>query len=55
MIRELRYEDIKLGAWILRKDVVPSQWLEDKLYYPEQVTSLQRCFRKAPHLFQVVL
>lgn len=37
MIRILKKEDIKIGAHIIRNDVVSSTWLEDKIHYQEKV------------------
>ncbi len=45
MIEQLTHQQIKIGAHILRNDVVPSVWLEDRINSGEKLVSFLKSYR----------
>lgn len=56
MIRTLELEDIKLGIWVLRNDLVSSSWLEDRINSEEKLQSFLKCWKetKDKELFKII-
>lgn len=57
MIEQLKYEQIGIGIHILRNDVVPSAWLEDRINTGGKLVSFLKSYKKEQDKskFQIVL
>lgn len=57
MIEQLKPSQMQIGAHILRNDVVPSRWLEDRINSPEKLESFKASYlrEKDKTKFQIIL
>jgi hypothetical protein len=57
MIEQLTIDQVELGSWILRNDLISSIWVEDRINSREKLESFRASYIRAaaPCKFKIVL